>query len=159
MAEGRNSGLYLVIGLGAAYAGYKLFLQPNVIEPARLKAYTQRIRVNMPTVRFKGDNVEFDVYVQNPNPNPLTINAIVGDVFISYQGKNIKLGNVDRYGDVVLKPMAETKYSFSVRLKLIPMVQYFNDILAGKARGQVVTFIGTITINKRPWPLKEVVKL
>lgn len=154
----QNSGL-LLLGVGAAaFFGYKI-LKKNVIEPKQLQAYTTRLRVNVPAMRFKGDNVEFDMYIQNPNPRPLIINAVVGDVFVAYGGKNIKLGNVDRYGKVVIKPLGETKYTFAIRLKLLPLVAYFNDILAGKAKGQAATFKGTITINGRPWPITERIKI
>ncbi len=159
MAAQRGDNGLLVLGLAAtAFIGWKV-IKRNVVAPAKLKAYTRRIRINIPAVRFKGDNVEFDMYVQNPNPEPLTINAIVGDVYVSYKGKQIKLGNLDRYGDVVIKPLAETKYTFAIRLKLLQMVAYFNDILAGKAVGQVFTFRGTMTIDKRPWPIVERIKL
>lgn len=159
MADSGNNITPWLLGGAAVFLGYKYFFKPRVVVPAHLKAYTTRIRVNVPTVRFKGDNVEFDMYVQNPNPDPLTINAIVGDVFITYGKTNMKLGNVDRYGAVTLKPFAETKYTFSVRLKLIPLVAYFNQILAGKVKNQVATFIGTIAVNGRPWPIKESVKI
>lgn len=161
MAEARsNSGLiWAGLGIAGAYVLYKNVIQPGIVVPHKLQQYTQKIRIQVPAVRFKGDNVEFDVYVQNPNPTPLTINAIVGDVYVTYGQKSIKMGNVSRYGDVVIKPLAETKYTFSVRLKVLSLVAYFNDILAGKAAGQTFTFKGTITINKRPWPITEHVKL
>jgi hypothetical protein len=162
MSGNRNSGLNWALWLGGGYLGYKYILKPMLVEPSRLKTYTQRVRVTMPAVRFQrgGDEVEFDVYVQNPNTYAMTVQAIVGDVFISYSGKPpLKLGNVFRYGNVVIKPLGETKYTFRVRLKLIPLVQYFNDILAGKVRNQVLAFRGYATIDGRPWPIKESVPL
>lgn len=155
-----NNGLQgIVLGSLVAYGFYRLVLKPNMVQPVRLKNYVSRIRINIPAVRFKGDNVEFDVYIQNPNPDPINISAIVGDVFVSYGGKMTKIGNLDRYGTTVIKPTAETKFTFQVRLKFLPMVAYFNDLYAGKARGQVLTFKGTITVDGRPWTIKESVKI
>jgi LEA14-like dessication related protein len=113
----------------------------------------------MPAMRFKGDNVEFDMYVQNPNPDQLTVNAIVGDMYMAYKGKVLKIGNVFKYGDVIIKPLQETKFTFSVRLKFLPLLIYFQDLLAGKATGQILTFKGTITVDRMPWPIKESLKI
>ncbi len=159
MAERQNSGIALAVVGIVAYMGYKYFVKPDIIDPKRLVTYSKRIRVTMPTLRIRGDNVEFDAYIQNPNPTPLTINAIVGDVFITYQKKRIKLGNVFKYGNVVIKPLAETKYSFAIRLKFLPLLAYFQDILAGRAAGQTASFAGTITIDNRPWPIVEQLKI
>src|SRR5215216_3145098 len=112
--EGRaNTGLLITAAvLGGGYLLLKPIIKRNIIEPKRLMAYKTLLRVNMPTAKFKGDDVEFDLYVQNPNNYPLTVRAIVGDVFLSSQNKRYKLGNIKRYGDTVIKPVAETKYTF-----------------------------------------------
>lgn len=163
MSEERNSKALLWVG-GIAVVGVLLFrkFSPAIIEPLKVKQYVTRIKVQVPAVRFKGDNVEFDVYVQNPNPTPLRIDAIVGDVFVSDAKRGaarLKLGNVTRYGAVMIKPLGETKYTFAVRLKFLSMLSYFNNILQGKMSGQIFTFQGTITINGRPYPITESYKL
>lgn len=154
--EGSKNGLLL--GAGLLVGGYFLYekvLKPGLLVPVRTAQYVKRLRVNMPAVRFKGDNVEFDVYIQNPNPTPITIDAVVGDVYLQSQSKTYKLGNVDRYGSVVIKPLAETKYTFSIRLKFLQTLAYFTDIVQGRISNQVLTFSGTVTVDKRPWPVKE----
>jgi hypothetical protein len=133
--------------------------KPFLVDRPRLNNYVRRIRVTMPAMRFKGDNVEFDMYVQNPNPDQLTVNAIVGDMYMSYKGKVLKIGNVFKYGDVIIKPLQETKFTFSVRLKFLPLLIYFQDLLDGKATGQILTFKGTITVDRMPWPIKESLKI
>ena len=148
-----------ILGGAAAWLLYAKVLKPKYVAPAKLQAYAARIRVQMPAMRFKGDNVEFDLYVQNPNPYPLTINGIVGDIWIISQAHNYKLGNVNRYGNVTLAPLMETKYTFSVRTRFLGLLPYFSDLAQGKIKNQVLTFAGTITIDKRPWPIKESLKI
>src|SRR5947209_1478979 len=121
--------MWLFGGVVVAWFAWPL-IKRNLIEPVRTEKYVQKLRVNIPSVRFKGDNVTFDMFIQNPNNDPMTIRAIVGDVYVSSnKGKtNLKLGNIDRYGATVIKPTAETKFTFSVRLKFINLVAYFNNI-------------------------------
>jgi LEA14-like dessication related protein len=158
--RGQNSGL-LWVGIAAGgYLLYRNVVKPNIIDPVRLKQYTGRLRVNLPAVRFKGDNVEMDLYIQNPNSYPITIRAIVGDVFVTTrQGQTIKIGNLDRYGDVVIKPLAETKYTFSIRLKVLELSVIFTTMLQGRGAGMTVTLKGTINVNDRPVPVTESIRL
>lgn len=160
MSQARgNSGLiWGVLALGG-YLLFKTVIKPDIIKPVQTAKYVTRLRVNLPAVRFKGDNVEFDLYIQNPNPGPLTIQAIVGDVFVTYGGQQMKMGNVDKYGNTVIKPLAETKFTFSVRLKALPLIKYFTDMLAGKATGQVLSFKGTVTVDGTPYPVTESLKI
>jgi hypothetical protein len=155
--RGNNTLLWVGGGTVAAILLWRKVISPRIVQHKQLIQYSQRIRVTMPGMRFKGDNVEFDLYIQNPNPNPMTVQAIVGDLYILDPGRNVsyKLGNIFRYGAVTIQPLAETKYQLQVRTKFIQMLAYFNDLLAGKFRGQLLQFKGTITINGRPWPITE----
>jgi hypothetical protein len=156
MAKSGDSGLLWtgVLAVGG-YMLYNNFIKPNIVEPKRLMTYTARLRVYMPAARFKGDDVEFDIYIQNPNSYPLTVKAVVGDVFLFSQSKRYKLGNVARYGDVIIKPTAETKYTFKVRTHFLGLLPYFQDMIEGRIKHQTVSFQGYININGRPWPVKE----
>jgi len=158
-AAERNNGSALLVGvgvLGAAWLLYKKVLRPDVITPLKTKHYIMQLRFNLVAVRFKGDNVEFDVYIQNPNSQPMRIGAIVGDAYVVDQsGKSMKLGNVARYTQTVLKPQAETKFTFSVRLRALQLVAYFTRIIQGQISHQAVTFVGSININGRLYPVRE----
>jgi LEA14-like dessication related protein len=157
MADGKNKALVWVgAGVTGLYLLYR-FIRPRVIEPKQLQAYSQRVRIYMPTVRFKGDQVNFDLYVQNPNSDALLIRAIVGEVYMinGANGQATKIGHIARYGDTVIKPLSETKFELSVRIKFIQLLGTFNNILAGKVAGITIAFQGTININNRPWPIKE----
>lgn len=159
MAEGaKNSGALVWGGvvLAGGYFLYKKVLQPNVITPIQTKHYVMRLMVNIIAVRFKGDNVEFDLYVQNPNSQPMKVGAIVGNVFVTDQaGRATKLGNVYHYQQIVLKAQGETKVTMSIRLKFLGMLKYFQDMIAGKITNQSFSFVGNININGRLYPVKE----
>lgn len=148
----------LAAGAGALLLYKKVHVHRSSV-PGRQKEYVTRMRVTLPGIKFKGDNVDFDLFIQNPNPVGLTIDAIVGEVYITYGGKSLKVGTVSRFGSTVIQPLGETKFPFSVRTKLIQLVAYFTDVYAGKVNGQVITFTGTITVNKRPFPVKESLQL
>lgn len=156
---GENSAAPWIIGGIAAWLGYKYILKPRIVEPAKLMTYTARLRVQMPAIRFKGDNVEVDIYIQNPNSYPVTINAIVGDVYMITNAGTFKLGNITRYGDVVIKPLGETKYTLGMRERFLGFLPYFTAIAAGKVAHQTAAFNGTVTVNKRPWPIKESLRI
>lgn len=151
-----------ILTLGALGVGsYLIFtkvIKPKV-KQLQVAQQVTRMRVTLPGIAFSGDNVDFKLYVQNPNPQPLVISAIVGDVFVTYTTGMLKLGNVFKYGSTVIKPLAETPFPFSVRLKLLPLVAYFNAIFAGKATNQVLSFVGTITVNGVPTHIKESVRI
>jgi len=160
MARGENnSGLILGIVVVGGYFLYKDYIHPNVIAPKKLVTYAKKLRVNIPGMKLKGDMVYLDLFIQNPNPDPVTINAIVGDAWITYQGNALKMGNIASYPNIVIQSLGETKYTFPIRLKFAPLVAYFNDLLAGKATGQAATFKGTVTVDKRAWPVQETLKI
>lgn len=156
MSDRQNSGLGWVV---AGVAGFFIVrgLVRRIAEPVAIKQYADRILVNIPAVRFKGDDVEFDIYIQNPNSYPMTINALIGDVTItSNNGRTVhKLGNIRKYGRTIIQPVSETKIQLAIRLKFLPLLAYFNDLLAGKIKGQIFRFDGTININGRPYPVHQ----
>lgn len=163
MEQTRNSSTGLVVVGALAVGGYFLYtkvIKPNVIVPLQVKKYVMQLRVNIVAVRFKGDNVEFDLYIQNPNSGPMTVKAIVGDVYVQGgKGAAIKIGNLDRYTTTIIKPTAETKFTFAIKLKFLSVLKYFQDIVAGKVNGQVLSFNGNININGKLFPIKESYKI
>lgn len=155
-SEKGNSGLiWAAVAIGGGILLYKKVIVPKIVEPKKLMSYALKLRVYMPTARFKGDDVEFDIYIQNINNYPVTVKGIVGDVFITSQAKKYKLGNVARYGDVVIAPLKETKYSFKVRTRFLGLLPYFTDMVEGRIKNQTLSFEGNININGRVWPIKE----
>jgi len=164
MATRHDSGSGLLVG-GGILAGlcllYTRVVKPKFVIPLETKNYVTRMRVNPPVVRFKGNYVEFDLPIENPNSAPLIIKAIVGDIFvISNDGKTVyKLGTVSRYGTFVIQPVAESKFTFQVRMKLLQEVAFFSDIFAGKIHGMLFTFSGNVNINGQLFPVKESVKI
>ncbi len=161
MEQARANNTPLILGalvLGGLVL-YKKVIRPDFIQPVATKKYVRRLAVRMPGVAFKGDDVILDLFIQNPNPTPMKIDAIVGDIYINYKGKRLKVGNADNYPRLVIRPLGQTKFLLTVKTKLPQLVVYFQDVFAGKATGQVVEFLGTITIDGRPWPVKETKKI
>lgn len=148
MAENNNTALWIMGGGVAAWLGYKYVLKPAVITPIQVKKYVGRINVQIPTLKLDGDNLVFDMYVQNVNNYPLTIRAIVADLYT----EKYKIGNITRYGDVVIKPVNETKYTFKVRIKFIQALAYLNDLIRGKATTKFF-LKGNINIDGNVYPV------
>lgn len=159
MSETANSNTPVILGALAigGYLLYKRVVVPNVVVPVQTKKFIKRLRVNVPSVRFKGDDVEFDMYIQNPNNTDITVKAIVGDVFVmgAKEKKPIKLGNINRYGSTTIRRISETKFTFKVRTKFLNLISYFSQMFNGKLTGQVFSFIGTINIDGRPYPVNQ----
>jgi len=162
MTEQQNAN---VLKFGAiALAGYLFFkgtVKPLAIMPVKVANYFSRLRFLISGVKLKGQNLEFELFVENPNEVPLQIHSVVGDVYLeSNDSKTIyKLGNVTRYGFVTIKSNGETKYAFSIRLKLLQLAGALSDFLAGKLKGRYLRFIGTININGTDWPLNLTYKI
>lgn len=159
MGQGGNNTNVLVGGgllLGAGYLLYTKVLKPDVITPLKAQHYILQLRFDIIAVRFRGDNVELDIYIQNPNSQPMKVGAIVGDVSVVDQGgHSTRLGKIARYTQTTLAPQAETKFMLTVKLKALQLVAYFTSIVQGKVSHQVVMFTGSININGRLYPVKE----
>lgn len=149
--------------LGALALGgwlfYRKVIMPRVISPIRTVKYVKRLRVTVPGVKFQGNDVKLDLFIQNPNPNPIKIDAIVGDLYVTYNGKKVKVGNVHNYPRIVLRPIGETNIWLTVETRMLPMVAYFSDVFAGKISHQSVLFDGTVTVDGVPWPVRESKKI
>ena len=141
-----------------AYLGIKYVVSPLAKGKAIVK-YASRFRFNIIAVRFKGDNINIDVYIQNPNSYPLIVRAVVGDVYVISKAGKIKIGDVARYGTTIIRPVNETKFTITVKLKFIQLLAYFNSILAGKIADQTLQFTGTINIDNVPYPITENYKI
>ena len=162
MAEDRRHTGNLLLGTAVGWGLYELVkrvIKPNVIEPIRLHQYVERIRIGkIYAVKFKDDTVQFKFPIENPNNKPMTVDAIVGDVYASdRRGQRIKLGTINHYGHNVINPLAATDFDLVVRIKLVNEFIYLSKMLQGNWRGQAFTFIGTVNANGRPWPVKETI--
>lgn len=157
MSDNNNTGLKWALGIGTVALLYTTVIKPDVIVPAQTLQYLKRLRVQLPGIKLKDNQLIFDLRIENPNDVPMNIKSIVGDVFLfSNNGRTqYKLGNVTRYGTTVIRPNNETPYPFAIRLKAVQLLGYFTDILTGKIRGQVLVFKGTANINGYVLPVNE----
>lgn len=156
-AKRDNTGLWVVAGIAGAALLYKKVIRPDVITPVTTKNYLSRIRVEVASVKIKGQFINFDIRIENPNEIPMEVKSVVGDVYVeSNNGQTVyKLGNLNKYGTTVIKPNNETRFPFSIRVKGMQLFTYFSDLLAGKVHGQIIRFNGTININGRDYPVNE----
>lgn len=159
MAQREESGVagmgwLVLIGLGALAVGA---VKKFFVVPAETKKYTERMRIGkIYAVHVKNDSIEFKFPIENPNSTPMTIDAIVGDVYVSDRKKQtVKLGTVAHYGHNVIKAVGATDFDLVVKIKLVNEFVYLSQLLNGNWKGQVFTFIGTINANGHPWPVKE----
>ncbi len=149
-----------VMVVGGIFA-WKKIIKPDVIEPVQTKNYLSRIMIELAGVKIKGKDVNFNVHIENPNEVPMVIKSIVGAVVVeSNDGKTAyPLGNLNKFGNTVIKPNAQTDFPFSVAIRTLPLFTYFSDLLAGKIRGQLLRFKGTININGKDYPVNETFKI
>lgn len=164
--QGNGNNTFIIVGaLGVgAYFLYKRQVKPVVKEIVQAKAVKKAVpalRVMIPVVKLTKTSLDFGIRIENPTPTAITVKAIVGEVhLVSNDGKtNYKIGNVDKYGTTVVKPTAQTDFSFSVKLKAVELFRYFTDLVQGKIKGQMVVFTGTINIDGHAVPVKEQYKI
>jgi LEA14-like dessication related protein len=150
-----SNGLGLVaLGVGG-WLVYDKIIRPRMVIPAKLVQASRRWDIRLVGVRFRGDNIDLDFYLQNPNVVPMTINAIVGKIWLTSQAKTYNLGDVAKYGNLVIKPTAETKVPVTVRSRFLGLLPYFTDMVQGKIKNQLATFKGTVTIDGVPYPITK----
>lgn len=137
-------------------------IKPGIITPLQLKKEVTTMRVTLPpgSVKIKADQVLFDLHIENPNPQPLIVAAIVGNTLVTTkEGQTYNIGRVARYGTTVIKPTAETIFHIAVVTKTINLVALLSQIFAGKVSGLTLTFAGSVNVNGRVWPIKERVQI
>jgi hypothetical protein len=158
-----DTGVLVIGGLAvAALLLYRHVLVPNIVVPTKLKNDAERLRIGkLQKVKLNKDTVEFDFPVENPNSDAMTIKAIVGDVYVSdASGKQaVKLGAVNHFGTDVIKPTAATNFQLIAKINLVNEFIYISNVLAGKWKGGILSFRGTVNVNNRPWPVNESIRL
>lgn len=160
----QGNGILVLGGLAAlGFFLYEKFLKPGAAEFTTSESAT-RLRVTIPGVKLTGQDLEFKMFVQNPNSQALVIKSIVGEVYMllnnGTNGANrLHVGNVAHYGTDVIKPNNQTGIDLVVQLKLLQAVSYVTQILSGKVNNQALYFTGTINANGKPWDITEKMQL
>ena len=165
-AQREGSGLLWVAGIGlvAVMLWRKLNnagIVNDPVEAMKMKGNVERLRIGkLQKVKMAKDNIEFDFPIENPNNDPLTIKAIVGDVYIADKnGKALKIATVNHYGTDVIRPTAATNFQLFAKVKLLNEFVYLSKVFNGTWQGAVLTFNGTVNANGRPWPIRESVRI
>lgn len=157
----KNAGNALIMGgavIAAAFIGYKI-LKQDLVVPVETKRYVERMRIGkVYAVKFKDDTIEFKFPIENPNSQPMVIDAIVGDIYVPGRNKRpIKLGTVAHYGHNVIQPLGSTDFDLVVKVKLVNEFVYLSQMFSGQVKGIAATFNGTVNANGRPWPVRETI--
>ena len=158
-----NTGRDLIVGGAVLVGGYFAVkaLTRGVVVPLETKRYVERMRIGqIYAVKLKDDHIEFKFPIENPNSRPMTIDAIVGDIFVpDRRRKPLKLGTIAHYGHDIIKPLGSTNFDLIVRVKLVNEFVYLSQMFSGQLKGISATFIGTVNANNRPWPVKETIRI
>jgi len=158
MAKSNDSGgggVLIIAGVGLlALSVYRNVIKPKILVPIAVRKYIDNIRISLPQVKIRKDSVDFTIRLQNPNPTPMSIQALVGNVLIATnQGETVfNLGAVNKYGNTIIQPEGETIVPFSIKMKALPLLEYLSQLMAGQVHGQVLHFRGNITIDNRVYP-------
>lgn len=154
-----------ILGLGVlGYLGYKYVVKPKVLLPIQTKNYVDRIQITDAgfSLDLKHTRGELSFVINNPNPKPMLIQAIVGHVTI-YQADpkkpGIRLGDVDHFQPIEIKPFTGLRVRLSILLKAVNSIAYLASVLTGGWKGQILNFQGTVTANGHPWPINQTLKL
>lgn len=163
MAGSANNVGPLLLGGAVLVGGYFAVkaLKQNVVVPLQTKQYVERMRIGqIYAVKFKDDHIEFKFPIENPNSKPMTIDAIVGDLYVPDRNKRqLKIGTVAHYGHNVIKPLGSTDFDLVVKVKLVNEFVYLSQLFSGQLKGLGARFIGTVNANNRPWPVKETISI
>jgi len=153
--------LYVAGGGLLAWVLYERVIKPRVIAPAKLLHFTNQLRMYLIGVKFKGDDVIFDLRLQNPDSTALTINALVGEVTVlippmgNIPPRRYKLGKAANYQKITIGPTSETRYNLVVKTRFLGLLPWFVDMVQGRVNNQRYLVTGTININGRTWPLNK----
>jgi hypothetical protein len=163
-ATHKNDTAFMLLAAAAAgaYLLYHKVVVPKVIVPTKLKQDAERLRIGkLEKVKFNKDTVEFDFPIENPNSDPMTIKAIVGDVYVTDKtGKQtVKLGAVNHFGTDVIKPTAATPFQLIAKVNLVNEFIYLANVFSGKWKGGMLQFKGTVNVNGKPWPVAQAVQM
>jgi LEA14-like dessication related protein len=151
-----NTLVWLLLGVGG-YLLYKKVVKPDIVIPARLNQYVQHMQAVIEGVKLTPSKLTFDIKIENPNPNPMLIDSVVGEIWvISNDGKtNFNVGNVAQYPKVTIQPNANTDVSVSIGLKVPTLIAYIVMLLQGTLKNQFLQFRGTVNANNQDWPITE----
>lgn len=157
-AKSNDTGfMAMLLIAGGGYLAYTKIIKPRLIVPIKLQENIKRLMpvMTMRDVRLTKKSIDFTIHIANPNPDAITIQAVVGTVHLSSNdGKtNYTLGMVQKFGNTIIKPVGETTVSLSIELKALPLLAYFSALVAGQIHGQLVSFSGTATIDNNPYPV------
>jgi len=151
------------VGL-TAWLGYKFFIKPRVLVPIATKKFVERLQITDAgfDLDLKHTRGTISFVINNPNPRPMVINAIVGHITV-YQADpkkpGFRLGDIDHFKPIVIKPYAGERVRLGVLIKAVNTAAWVASVVTGAWKGQIVNFQGTITANGRPWPINQTIKL
>ena len=166
MAAKQGNGLLIGAAVvGVAYLAYKELTKSGVITPPlvayKLKQDTERMRIGkVYAVKFKNDEIEFKFPIENPNSQPMTIDAIVGDLYVPDKNRRLmKIGTIAHYGHTVIKANGSTDFDLVTKVKLLNEFVYLSQLFSGQIKGIAAQFKGTVNANNRPWTVTETIAL
>ena len=126
----------------------------NIIQPKKTLAYAERLQLTGAKFRLdlKRKQVDIMFTVNNPNPKPMHIDAVVGRVTMhsNNAAQSFVIGNIDKFGVLDLAPVSQKQITLTAKMNAINSIAYLAEVLQGKWQGQFINFQGTITANGGP---------
>lgn len=144
---------HILVGLGIGALVFRSKFNPIVIDPGIAKRYLNRLLINVVAFKFDQRNRSLNIAlrIDNPNPNPISIQSIVGQVYF----QNQLLGDVAYYSQKEIPALRNTSVILAIMIKNPNIVLYITQYLLQGGQNQKVDFVGNISVNGQVLAVKE----
>lgn len=162
--EGSGAGPVILLAvLGAGFLLFRKGIKKTVKEVKMVKQVTRMQITNAKVgVNLKHKQIGISFVINNPNPAPMKVQAIVGHITV-YQSDpkqpGFRLGDIDRFKPIEIKALSANPVTLTVTLKAVNVLGYLAKMAQGTWKGQIIEFNGTITADGIPFPVNENIRV
>jgi LEA14-like dessication related protein len=136
---------------GAAILFARSKTKTIIVDPNIVRRYLDRLLINVIGFRLNtAGNLMLLLRVNNPNPNDILIQSIVGDMYLNGQ----KFGTVAFYNGKI-PALKESQLILGVRLINVQFMSVLMGFFAGKLKGAKIDFVGNMAVNNQVLAVKE----
>jgi LEA14-like dessication related protein len=128
-----QTGKVIVLGV-LGYFGYKVFAKKNALDQLRFFVHKVSLRFSILT-----PVLDIVIQIQNPTAEPITVNSIVGDLFIN----DHYVANISSYQLTKINGVSATYFPVSARLSIGGIINEGADIVKAITSGGINSIINS----------------